>query len=77
MMIPIVSNSQSQKFFEYLFDIYGDVTIEELTTMHTRLERLTFPPNEPVDSIFTEIDKYAKMCKLAGASLSERQTCDY
>ena len=63
--------------FEYLFDAYGGVTIEELTTMRTRLEGLAFPPNEAVDSIFTEIDKYAKMCKLAHTPLSERQTCEY
>lgn len=55
---------------QYLFDTYGDVTIEELKQMRTRMEGLTFTPSEPVDSIFTEIDSYAKMCALAGAPLS-------
>ena len=63
--------------FQYLFDTYGDVTIEELKQMRHRMENLTFTPNEPVDSIFIEIDKYAKMCELAQAPLTTRQICDF
>ena len=63
--------------FEYLFDTYGDITIEELSQLQRRLEGLTFTPSEPVDTIFSEIDRFAKMCKYAGAELTETQICNF
>ena len=49
----------------YLLDTYGDVTIEELSQLQRRLEGLTFSTSEPVDTIFGEVEMFAKMCKFA------------
>ena len=38
-----------------------------------RVENLTFPPSEPVDSIFSEIDDLAAIADIAGASMTPNQ----
>lgn len=63
--------------FSYLFDTYGDVTIEELSQLQRRLEGSTFSTSEPVDTIFGEVEIFAKMCKFAGAALTETQICNF
>ena len=61
------------EIFEYLFDTYGDISPQELRMLTTQVETLTFPPNEPVDTIFTEIDDLATIAELARAPMSEPQ----
>ena len=61
------------EIFDYLFDTYGDVSPQELRMLTTQVEALTFPPNEPVDTIFTEIDNLATIAELARAPMSEQQ----
>jgi len=61
------------EIFEYLFDTYGDVSPQELRMLKAQVESLNFPPNEPVDTIFTEIDELATISELARAPMSEQQ----
>ena len=61
------------EIFDYLFDTYGDVSPQELRMLTTQVETLTFPPNEPVDTIFTEIDDLATIAELARAPMSKPQ----
>ena len=59
--------------FDYLFETYGDVTPQELRHLTTQVESLNFPPNEPVDTIFTEIDDLGTIAELAHAPMTEQQ----
>ena len=61
------------EIFEYLFDTYGDVSPQELRMLTSQVEALTFPPNEPVDTIFAEIDELGTIAELAKAPMSEQQ----
>ena len=38
-----------------------------------QVESMTFPPNEPVDTIFTEIDDLGTIADLARAPMTEQQ----
>ena len=61
------------EIFEYLFDTYGDVSPQELRMLTSQVEALTFPPNEPVDTIFAEIDELGTIAELAQAPISDQQ----
>ena len=61
------------EIFEYLFETYGDVSPQELRMLTSQVEALTFPPNEPVDTIFAEIDELATIAELAKAPMTEQQ----
>ena len=61
------------EIFSYLFDTYGDVSPQELRMLTSQVEALNFPPNEPVDTIFSEIDELATIAELAKAPMSEQQ----
>ena len=61
------------EIFEYLFDTYGDVSPQELQMLTKQVESLTFPANEPVDTIFSEIDDLATIAELAHAPMSAQQ----
>ena len=61
------------EIFAYLFDTYGDVSPHELRMLTSQVEALTFPPNEPVDTVFTEIDELATIAELAKAPMSAQQ----
>ena len=65
------------EIFSHLFDTYGDSTTEDLTTFRTRLEGLSYPANEPVDTIFTEVENYQELCEIAESPITEKQTIDY
>ena len=41
--------------------------------MTTQVESMNFPPNEPVDTIFTEIDNLGTIAELARAPMTEQQ----
>ena len=61
------------EIFEYLFDTYGDVSPQELKMLTSQVEALNFPPNEPVDTIFTEIDDLETIAEIAKAPITEQQ----
>ena len=56
--------------FTHLFDTYGDITTEDLTTFRARLEGLRFPTNKPVDTIVAEVENYEKLCGIAESPLT-------
>ena len=59
--------------FTYLFGIYGDVTPQELQHLTSQVKLTNFLPNEPVDTLFIEIDTLATIVKLARAPMTEQQ----
>ena len=61
------------EIFHYLFETYGDVSPQELKALTSQVEALHFPPNEPVDTVFTEIDDLATIAELARAPISDQQ----
>ena len=66
-------NHTVPEIFTHLFDTYGDVTPSELRELQARVESLTFPPSEPVDSIFSEIDDLAAIAEIARAPMTPTQ----
>ena len=59
--------------FTYLYDTYGDVSPQDLRMLTAQVESLTFPPNEPVDTVFSEIDDLSMIADLARAPMSQQQ----
>ena len=59
--------------FDYLFETYGDITPQELRHLTTQVESMNFPPNEPIDTIFTEIDDLSTIAELDRAPMTEQQ----
>ena len=59
--------------FNYLFETDDDVTPQELRHLATQVESMTFPPNEPVDTIITEIDNLGTIADLNHALMTEQQ----
>ena len=59
--------------FEQLFEMFGNVTPQELRQLTTQVETMTFPPSELVDTLFTEIDDLATITKLDKAPMTEQQ----
>jgi len=57
----------------HLFTTYGDVTPQDLRELTSRVENLTFPPSEPVDTIFSEIDDLAAIAEIASAPITSTQ----
>ena len=66
-------NHTVPEIFTHLFDTYGDVTPSELCELQARVESLAFPPSEPVDSIFSEIDDLAAISEIAKAPMTPNQ----
>ena len=65
------------QIFKHLLDNYSDVNEEDLLVMSNMLEGLRFEPNEPIDTIFTEIENYAEICALTNSPLSNKQQIDF
>ena len=61
------------EIFHYLFETYGDVSPQELRALTLQVESLNFPPNESVDTIFTEIDDLGTIAELARAPMTDQQ----
>ena len=56
-----------------MFATNGNVTPSALRELTTRVETLTFPPTEPVDTIFVEIEDLAAIADIANTPLSPTQ----
>ena len=61
------------EIFEHLFSIYGNVTPQDHRELTARVEGLIYPPQEPVDTIFGEIDDLATIATYAKAPLTDFQ----
>ena len=61
------------EIFAHLFSTYGDVTPQDLRELTARVEGLIYPPQEPVDTIFGEIDDLATIANYAKAPLTDFQ----
>ena len=61
------------QILQHLFAAYGDVTPSALRELTTRVETLTIPPIELVDTIFVEIEDPVAIADIANAPLSATQ----
>jgi len=61
------------QILDHLFETYGDVTPQDLRELTLRVENLTYPPSEPVDTIFAEIDDLASIAEIANAPITATQ----
>ena len=59
----------------YLFETYGDVSPQELMSLRSQIENMTFDPTEPVDAIFTEIEDFADIADTINDPISTIQKC--
>ena len=66
-------NHTTPEICYHLFDTYGDVTPSELRDLQARMESLTLPPSEPVDSIFSKIEDLAAIAEIAKAPMTPTQ----
>lgn len=66
-------NRTIPEILTHLFTTYGDVTPTDLSELTSQVENLTFPPAEPVDTIFFEIDDLAAISEIANASITTTQ----
>ena len=66
-------NKTIPEILTHLFVTYGDVTPSDLRELTSRVENLTFPSAEPVDTIFSEIDDLAAIAEIAGAPITATQ----
>ena len=60
----------------HLFDAYGHVTPTELYELKQKVEQMQFSPQEPIDTLITEVDDLADVADLAGSPLTDRQRVD-
>ena len=63
-------NQSIPDILTHLFTTYGDVTPSDLRELTSRVENLIYPPAEPVDTIFSEIDDLAAIAEIATAPLT-------
>ena len=70
-------NKTIPQIFAYLFEAYGDVSPEELADLKDKVQKLTYPITEPVDTVFAEIDDLANLSRLAKSPLTEQQKIDF
>ena len=66
-------NKSIPEILMHLFTTYGDVTPTDLHELTSRVENLTFPPSDPVDAIFSEIDDLAIISDIANAPITVTQ----
>ena len=66
-------NKTIPEIFIHLFMTYGDVTPTDPRELTSRVENLTFPPAEPVDIIFSEIDDLAAIAEITSAPITATQ----
>ena len=59
----------------YLFETYGDVNPQELMSLRSEIEHMTFDPKEPVNAIFTEIEDFADIAEAINDPISTVQKC--
>ena len=61
------------EILEHMFETYGDVTPQDLRDLTLRVENLSYPPSEPVDTIFAEIDDLASIAEIASSPITAAQ----
>ena len=64
------------QIFEHLFNAYGHVTPTELYELKQKVENMQFAPQEPIDTLVTEIDDLADIAEIAGSPITDRQRVD-
>ena len=64
------------EIFAHLFDAYGHVTPTELFELKNKVENIQFSPQEPVNTLMTEIDNLADITDLATSAITDRQRLD-
>ena len=60
----------------HLFNAYGHVTPSELYDLKQKVETMQFTPQEPVDTMITEVDDLVDIAELASSHITDRQRVD-
>ena len=63
-------------FFEHSFNAYGHVTLTELYELKQKVENMQFSPQEPIDTLVTEINDLADIVKIVGLPITDHQCVD-
>ena len=63
-------NKTISEILIHLFTTYGDVTPNDLQELTSRVKKLSFPPSEPVNTIFSEINNLAAIVEIANAPIT-------
>ena len=66
-------NASIPAIFTHLFTNYGDISSTELRTLTDQVQNMQFYPQEPVHTIFIEIDDLATIAEMAEATLTQLQ----
>ena len=61
------------EIFEHLFNAYGHVTPSELHKLKQKVENMQFAPNEPIDTLVTEIKDLVDIAEIAGSPITDCQ----
>ena len=69
-------NNSIPDILEYLFKVYGDVSPNELARMKQKVEEMTYEPSEPIDTVFTAIDRLADVAEMCLRPYSPEQKAD-
>ena len=64
------------QIFAHLYNNYGNVNSDELLDLKDETPTLTFNVKEPVDTVFTAVNKVAKIALIANSPLSDQQKID-
>ena len=66
---------QILEILRHLFKTYGDVSPQELLSLRSRIENMVFDPQDPVNKIFYEIDKYSEIMDIVQDPVLETHKC--
>ncbi len=66
-------NATIPAILAHLFTNYGDISPAELCTLTDQVQNMQYHPQEPVDTVFTEIDDLATLAEMAEAPMTQPQ----
>ena len=64
------------EIFEYLYANFGNVSPDELSDLRDDTQKMTFDVKEPVDTVFTAVDKVAEIARIAQSPITDQQKID-
>ena len=59
-----------------MFNAYKHVTVTKLYKLKQKVENMQFVPQEPIDTLVTEIDNLADIAEIAGSTITDFQCLD-
>ena len=69
-------NRTIPEIFDYLYSNFGNVSPDELSDLKETTQKMKFDVKEPVDTVFTAVDKVAEIARLAKSPVTDQQKID-